>query len=437
MRKGMLSLALLGMLLGGCGGPPVEERPPVEDSKEYGKLPGLTASPDLQLGDELARIVEESGTPEKLSQVTVAEADNVAAGLLDLFPKRQVKSIRRQSEELFPPGAFQLNPVELTKAIDFRKKYDAERLEARTALERTQCDFGIEFMAGVLAELDFIAVVRICARLEAFLAAESLADGKPERAVESLAVMLRLASCLGAEKHVQPRLEAAYLRTEAFRVLQAIVDDEHTVRADIERLYEIVREHMKTWPDDAGAWIGDRALGLHAYEFVRDGGLLDLLSSEELDSFGKEGSLSSLSAAALRNVNADELYYLETMRKIIDACGLPYYKRVALFDSIQADLQEKRNSPKFPLVAARLLLPGIRESHVTQTRDRANWEAWLLALALAARRPLPPYGVNPLNGRQYRLSTEGNLVVVEDFGTGEDGDHPIIRVPDLAGEAKR
>lgn len=420
-------------LAAGCGGQDVPEAPERLAPEDYGALPGLRAVANAKLRAELARLVDERATPELIATTPVAKADNVAAGLEGLFPPRQIHSILNESEQILPPGKFEFNPIRRQKAIRFHRKYEAQRLDAREALARPKCDFGIRFTAGSLAELEFVDVVRICGRLEAFQAAESLFHGDPNEEIGALGSMLRLASCLATEKHVVARLEAAFLRTEAFRVLQAVVQDDHLAREHLERLYEMVDGQLADWPDDADAWIGDRALGLHTYEMVRSGELMSLLSREEIEQLAKEGILDELPEAAMRNVNEDELFYLQTMRKIIEACSQPYYARAALWDFIARELDAKRDSPGFPFVAARLLLPGIRKAQAVQAQDRANWEAWALALALATGRKPPPHKINPLTGEKYRTIKYGKQIEVTNFGSGQDGDNPSIIVPNLGG----
>lgn len=429
MRYLVLMLALLGLLVGGCGGQSSDssqQRSP----QDFGELPGLRSSPDQGLRDELARIVEEEGTPDLIGPDAVADSENVAAGLMELFPPDRMTSLRQKAKDLFPPGKFEFNPIELQRVISFGDKHESERLRLPGILRRPQCDFAIQFKAGFLAELEFIDVVWVCASLEAFHAAKALSDDNTPKAIQSLWSMLRLASCLGAEKHIITRLEAAYLRLKAFVVLQAIVDRQSTRREHLRQLQAMVQDHMKTWPPDSAAWTGDRAMGLHAYELVRDGSIMELLTSDELEQFADENILLELDAAAKRHVDSDELYYLLTMRSIIDSCKDPYFKRVTLFDDIVDELQETRNSTEFPMVAARLLLPNIQQSQATQAQDRANWEAWALGLSAAIGKEMPAYEVNPLTGKKYTLTTNNDRTIVGNFGGGEDGDDPLIIIPD-------
>lgn len=446
MRHSALPLTLLAaplvgcMLVVGCSRPSSPQAAEELLPEHYGKLPGLKGTPNKELQDELGRIREQGGTPEQLSDPAVAEADNVAAGMRDLFPRQRIRSILKDSEEIFPPARkdFDLKPTQLQRAIRFRTRHDAQRVRVRKLLARPQCNFGIQFLAGSMADLTFVDVVRICGRLEAFCAAEALDEDRADPAIDSLQVMLRLARYLAAEKHYNTRIQAAYLRTEAFGVLKAIVAEDRLSRNQLDRLYEMVRLQLESWPSDAGAWIGERAVGLHAYEMVRDGRLLDWLGPEIIE-LSRNENVNDLAAAARRSVNQDELYYLKTMRAVIDRCRQPYYQRIALFDTIVNELQELRNSSEFPLVAARFLLPGVQPGHQWQAHDRANWEAWTLALASATGRSPPPNLVNPLTGEHYQLTRQHDpesgakpMIVVANFGSGKGDDNPIIEVPDLA-----
>lgn len=444
--RGALVIALLGVaclggvLLGGCDRPIIQDDRQMSGVDEYGKLPGLRATPNRQLRDELSRIVAERGTPELLDETTIEPDDNVAVALVDLFAASRIRPILDEAENIFPEGPFQFNPSRLQRAIGFRKRFEKEWLRARDALYRPQCKFDLAFTAGLTADLKFIDTVWICVRLEAFYAAEALAttnspDHAPGRspdlaidqAIESLTFMLRLAHWLGDERHLVCRLEAAYMRTVCFGLLQAIVAHPELRRAQVERLGGIVRSQLDDWPDDANAWIGERALGMHAYEMVRDGRLSQWLTSDELDAFGEEINASDLAMAAQRNANNDELYYLETMRATINACRQPYYDRLASLHALEDDLAQRRQEADYPFVAARVLLKGIAQRQAVQAEDRANWEAWDIALALANGQ-MPRYEIAPITGKPYVYTVDNGKIVVSHFDSNA-GDERQIVVP--------
>ncbi|MFH1924382.1 MAG: hypothetical protein ABIP48_31405 [Planctomycetota bacterium] len=409
-----------------------------EVAEAFGKLPGLSETPHPKLQAELAHIIEEGGTPELLARSEISEEENVALGLADLFEPSEIQKVLDASSRIFGSGNFEFDPARLEKAIRFRQEHEAKRLRAREALRRPKCRFPVDYQAGFTADLSWIDVVRICARLEAVRAFESLAGGDVDAAVESLEAMFRLAACLAAEKLTTARLEGAFVRAEALAVLRGIVEYPEIsrpiiTRGQLGRLSAIVQEQLKTWTPDQDAWIGDRALGMHVYELVRAGRLADLLTDEEMLRFADEGILGDLPAAAQRNVNEDELYYLETMREVIDGCSRPYHERIKTFKSIRQALHEKRNSPEFPLVAGRILLLEFETGHAIQAEDRANCEAWALALALASGNQQPPYQVSPFSGVEYEVARRDGRVIVRGASPKEYAGMPPVAVPDLAG----
>ncbi len=438
MRPVVCILLVFSVLAGaGCRRSTSVEESRRQIVESFGQLPGLSETPDAELRAELARIVEENATPELLTREQIPDPQNVAHGLAGLFEPSKIETILEESGEIFPPGDFEFDPTRLERAIRFRERCEAQRRQCREALGRPQCSFAIDYRAGFAADLSFLDVVRICARLEAFRAAESLANDDVGAAVESLDTMFRLAACLGQEKHASARLQAALVREEALAVLQTVVvypdpSEPRITPEQLGRLYAIVEEQLKSWPPDRDAWIGDRALGMHAYELVRAGRLVELLTEDELKRFAEEGILEDLPAAAQRNVNPDERFYLAAMRKIIGACARPYFEREEILLAIREELQGGRNSPQFPLVAGRLLLVDIEKGHALQARDRACCEAWALALAVASGRQPPPFEVSPLWGGQYRIVDRDGLVTVWGARPDEGNDFPAAEVPKLA-----
>ncbi len=400
----------------------------------YGKLPGLSATPDPDLRAEYTRIVEEGGTPEQLTLPAIADEENIAAGLRDLFPTNKLDEILLETERIMPPAklGFNFDPVRLHRAGVFWKQYETAWRQARAALQRPRCQFGIRFMEGDGADLSFIKVVWIVARLEMFYAAEQLHRKAISEAIGSLEVLLRLAHCLGAEKHFEPRGQAAFLRSEALLVLEAIVRRPEIQRAHLKKLFHLLQNHLDQWPPDAYAWMGERALGMHAYELVRDGRLLQLAKPEEIELMGGQAAAADLAEVAKQNVNQDELYYLRTMRRILEACAEPYFRRAALFQELRLDLQQKRNSSEFPLVAGYLLLPSIENGHRLQAKDRALCEAWAVAVALGAGQTDPPYQISPLSGQPYKILRQDGRIEVITGDPAKPEEEFRILVPDLA-----
>jgi len=436
-RPAWLVLLLVLVATLGCSRESPEKKA-TEEAKAYGALPGLKATPDQALQDELAHVTNDGGTPELLAAGEIPDESNVATGLIALFSRVEPKRlalIRAESDELFPEGPFTLDPVQREKAIRFLERYDDEQTGARLALQRPECRFPIQYEAGPAEELVFLDIVWICARLEAFCAAEALSAQDIDKAVESLRYLLRLAECVAAEPHPIMRLEGAFLRTEALLVLQAIVGSEKFERRHAQMVRGWLAEQLANWPDDALAWIGDRAQGMVLYEAIRGGRLKDFLTEEEREELKETGGISTFEDAVLRDVNSDQLYYLTAMRNIIESCEHPYHTRVEDFEALRRDLHQRRNKSDFPLMAGRFLLLDVEKGHVIQARDRANCEGFVLALSLACGEKPPELGNNPLTGRPYRVERDSKTILVFDIGTGVEGDNPPWVVPDMSKQA--
>ena len=430
----VLGVVAVGLLLSpGCEKQRRAEFPEQLGNEDYGRLPGLKGTSLELLQDELARVVEQRGTPELLDVIDTDEIDtdeidtggqnspqsqriphesNVADGLADVYAKRTFQSLKDAAEKNYPQGRFEFNALQRRTAVGFFERHRRELRESRAALQRPQCDFGIRHVRGFANDGSFIGHVRLSARLEGLAAAKALfVDDDLQQAIVALKNMLQWAKLLGAEKHVTARLQAGLLRAEALDVLQAIVLHGDCRRQQLEELGELVHGHLSDWPRDADAWIGDRALGMHCYEVVRDGGISSLLTARESEDFSQSGSIEDLSKAAMDVVDQDELFYLGAMRKIIESCRLPYHQRASVAEEIMAEAEAKANSPDYPLVAARLLLPGIGRGLRMQGEDRAAVEAWAAALDAALGRPVS-HAVNPLTGKKYQISRQKEQVSV-------------------------
>jgi hypothetical protein len=396
-----------------------------------GQLPGLAATGDRRLLAELARITDENGTPERLLTPAIPDDRNVAAALSGLLPPGRARALLEQSDALVPAGRFRFSPIELEKAIRFRSRLARQHEQIRLALKRPSCDFGLRFDQGLRADLEFVDVVRLGARLEAFSAAESLAGGDFDGAIESLGRILRLAACLAGEKHPTPRLQATAVRREALALLGGICAHSKVTLEHLAQLDRLIQGHLAAWPPDALAWIGDRALGMYAYELVRAGRCAELLTEEEIARLKQQCILEEFPAAAARIVNQDELFYLEAMRKIVEACARPYHERIAVFQAIAADGKRKQREPDYPLVAVRLLLRDVQRGQQVQARDRACCEVWAVALAVALGRKPPGEAISPLSGKPYRVIRREERIEVRDGDADGAGDASAAVVRDL------
>ncbi|WP_460165027.1 hypothetical protein [Thermostilla marina] len=426
--------ALAGLALAiGCRPPEPEEPPPKPLVETLGELPGIRHSPDLRLREELARIIEEQGTPEQLMPELPPPEENVAAVFDDLFPKFRIPAIWAQTEELLPGSDFRFPTGSADEAHRLIARYADQRKAVREALDRPQCVFPIRYTAGYGDELVFLDAASIAARLELFAAVEALAADQPGEAFDDLSVVLQIAAYLSQPPHPITRVRSAILRAEALSGMQALFAHPKTDPALAERLYRRLLADVRNWPSDAAAWIGERALGLHAFEVVRQGRLFDLLTEAEVRHFAELGTLEDVPRLAMERADMDEWFYLQAMRKVIDSAELPYARRNEVIRSIEESLNAKRDTPEYPLVSGFLLLPPLREEVRLQCRDRALCEGWLLALERALGHADGAQRTNPMTGQPFLLERPPGWISVQLI----DPDHEAvlkIEVPDYAGQ---
>ena len=166
---------------------------------------------------------------------------------------------------------------------------------------------------------------------------------------------------------------------------------------------------------------------MHAYEMVRAGEYLSLLTREEYDRLEERNETMDHALVVRRNVDDDELWYLETMRELIARCETPYFERRKWLDERFESLDAVRDAPRFPSVAADLLLIGITTAQQRLARGRARRDAWYLALAAAVDRPLTDGPtVNPETGTAYEVRIDGDRIEVLGLAEEDSDLTPIL-----------
>ncbi|HEX5104960.1 MAG TPA: hypothetical protein VFV87_14170, partial [Pirellulaceae bacterium] len=289
--------------------------------------------------------------------------------------------------------------VQLERAREILHRAAEHRERFQAALASADGGLGLRISDGVLADLRFLDSIALGCRLEALAAAEALAENEPEAALPPLATMLRAARLVGAEWNVTTRVSAANLRADALDVLQAIAAHDYATRDTHEQLLEMLTLETADWPSDAQAWIGDRAAGLAVYELVRDGYYLSLLSPEEMQRLQEQRLVPATAQAVHRNLDGDELFYLQAMRRIIASCEQPYYQRAAVLNEIRGELAALEQTGDYPMVAGELLLGDFATGHRRQAEDLTRCTAVSTALLAATGQPLAPAPLSCLTGQ--------------------------------------
>lgn len=410
--------------------PPDQETLPLVE--RIGELSELSRTPLVTLREELARVEEERGLPRQLMEPLPPPDENLAAAFVDLFPADRLPGILAEGEQYQSAvHGPEWDSDALRQAQAFRERFEPQRLLVRRAVRRPKCVFPIRFTAGYAADLGFLDHVAAAARLEALFALQAAAEGKPGEAADSVAVQLQLAAAMAACKHPLVRFAAARQRAAALNVLQEVVLSKPLRRDDIRRVLNELRRQAAVWPPDADAWVGFRALGLHVLETAKRGRLFDILTNEEIAEFREHYDMKALVEQAKRNADADALYFLRAMARVIEISATPYPRRRSELERMTAEWTTALTAETPPIVACRVLLPQVPSGHEIQARDRANLDAWLLAVRTALGEPPTQTPINPWTGEPYQVEVHDGWVYVQGIGTGEVGRHAAIEMPVL------
>jgi hypothetical protein len=431
------TLALLSLLAAGCA------RPAPSPASAAGRLalaelPGLRASADAALQAEFTRLDREQALPLQLAPASVAlpaartrRPSDVALGTAAEKLQRALPPISRglwqtRASALYSGGPLRLSPVQIEQGRDLVTLLAESQAKFREALPSEPGRWGPRLIEGMLADLEFLEPLALGLRLESIAAAVSLADRDLERALEHLEPQLLAARILAAEPNVTTRLAAANFRADALHLAQAIAVHPQATPATHARLCDLLLAHTADWPADETAWIGERAAGLLVYELVRDGQYLSLLSREEVADLTERRTLEPTVRAVMRNLDADQQFYLRTMRTVIDASRLPYYERREKLTAIRRELIDLEQSSEYPLIAGQILLPDLERAQLRQAEDRAATLGWIAALATSAGRELANLPPNPLTGEALAVDVDAEAITVR---TSTLAAWPVIRIP--------
>jgi len=434
-----VSLFFLGLLLSlSCNRSEVQESPKElrEKAFSYSEMKLTIGTRHQALHDELARVKAENGFPLAMTSERVstergllawkkpgakatADADNFVIALLAAIPSNRRSRLERQLEKSYPEGSLQLSALQLERIHDVLADWGTERLAIQDALKLPLNDFGVSYAQGLLADLSSVSVAMMAHRLLAEGAIDAAYRGDLNAVVMALPELFRISAALAAECNLTMRVAAARLRREALFIVEFVAQHPEAKDVHLGAMQTLIANQMRDWTDDDEAWRGERAIGLHAYEMVRDGQILSLLTDAESKEFMEQGP-QRFGKAIQMNLDADELFYLRTMRTVIEACRDPYFKRLKTLTDVGEELESRRAGPNQAFVADLLLRKDLQWGQRQQAVDRAAMEAWLVALSSASGVVLKQQPINPLTGRAYRIVENGSRIEIDDINlTGE------------------
>jgi len=330
-------------------------------------------------------------------------------------------------EPVYGTGEFRFDRIDLERCRKLQNQYASELKQYRTTFHRDGFQFCVSLSDGLLADLSVLDHAMFAHRLEALCVADELARGQPSAAMLPLRTMLLIDEKLAAVPNVAVRRAAANLRAEALRAVQGLVDHPGCSPLLRDELRKVLEAQLDRWTPDRVIMKGDRALGIHAYELVRDGQIKNLLTDEEIERLNAADELDEFCTTVETGVDEDEWFYLSAMRRLIDACDRPLHERVVVLDEINREAERLMRTQLAPLFAATVLLPDMATIHFELAIDRARCEAWVMGLRAAAAEPVDVDAVNPVTGHPYNLVRELDRIMVKKLG-GSRAEEPAVAV---------
>jgi hypothetical protein len=407
-----IGLICLAWAVAGCRQPTSEEEVKAEFTS-HADLMLTLGSQDPSVQAELSRVQAEKGLPRQLQDIEdqIAGKEDLTAAFFDVFDSDwQLQSLQEALVKIWPAGNLDFGDT-LPRARKLVEEHQERRRILRAGLRAPNTRFRLDFTQGFGGDLRWLTATEVLARMEAIEIDDAVSNHQLDQAIESLAIMFRLAQKLDEAPQLIPRLQAVEIRRLALKGIQRVATSVSANETTREQCLDLLEQQITLWADEAQAWKGDRAIGMHVYEMVRDGGYLSLLTEQELKELDARRERLDRAYVVLRNIDIDELYFLETMRLAIDMSNVPFYQRLSTWNERFEALDEWRGGHEFPRVAADIMFPAFTTAQQRIGRDRARCDAWRLALQQSLGRGVNQT-IHSVTGEPFLFGDEVGVVRV-------------------------
>lgn len=385
---------------------------------------------DPQLVAEIKSVLKEDGSPADVFADDVPPGNNIGTELdksFRIYDENPGELEKLRSGVSYGDWAIDRKTLEETAEILTRT--DPKRLGVRKLLDRADMCFSFEFVKddeqGSIPQTDAADYLADYMLLEEYAVAQALQDGTVNKAAESLAYIFRIAQLAAEVRNVSIRTKAAQMRLHAVDVLQTVLQHPKLQKEDLQFLCAMLKEQLVQWTPDREMWVGDRAGGLKCYNLVRLHGLDGALEPEEIDELKTRGIYNTFSRQLLKRIVADEVFYLQTMRNVIEQSQKPFYQRLTALNNVEEQLRAKWGTENEPVIAG-FLLRHIKELMQYCALDRTKCETAVLAMETALNIPVT-VKMETLYGKDYEVQKSGKEIRV----TYPNNPKPF-RIPDFS-----
>jgi hypothetical protein len=410
----------------------------------------LRSTKSAELRTEIKKLIEQNGLPADVfvglsSTVSNEEREkqqenNIALTLHSQFheyyvpdpenPSQPLRSDLQKLWEASPVGAWDADKATLDKIRVTLAQLEPKRLILRKTLLQPQIRFDYVFVrptslklnqyTGIIVDTGASKYLGDYALLEEYVIAQALLDGNIEAATGALACIFRIAYLASTLDNIGTRIDVAHVRLRAFDVMQRVVIDPKFEKKHLIALRNMLLDERNHWTPEYNTWFGDRASGIMLYHRIMIAGPDAALEPAEIEMLETRGIKGTFARHFGKNWEADAVFYLQTMQKILDVSNLLFVQRLDVLNQIKKELSDKEdryddNGILIEPVAARVLLQDVEHFMRLFAQDQSALDRALVLMfrslgqsgAEDYRDPFTdePYTVRKVNGL-FSVSTE-------------------------------
>ncbi len=398
---------------------------------EFGTLKLSRTVNDSRVQRPLAELESQQQLPDQLAEAYRQQTDAATAQqVADFFESTSQSRIDQalaQSAAWWNPAHPASDLLVASQGAEFLKAWEPQRTAARGLLTRPGSRLPAKLEEGYLSDPKWMSMLHCLARAELLNAAHEAGDGKLADAVTSVAFALAYGDRLNQIPLVSARNYALPIRQECFVTLRALLRHPDFRAEHLATLEAILQQTLDAWPEDDQVWQGDRACGLHFFEMIRAGHFASLLTRDEYEELTSSGQFSSLVGELMRNITADQAFYLASMEQVVQLARKPYPERIDGLTSIAQAIDQTRGTKSYPQISGEFLLQDLHAHHAAFAKDKAQTLIWLVAVQTARGKPPANALRNPFNGQPLQIEDEPGRVVAH--FTGLPGEIPDLVIP--------
>ena len=323
----------------------------------------------------------------------------------------------RQQFEIYRrnPGEIELLSTNDREKIDnVLKRAETKRLTVRKALDKKQptVKSSEDMPSPLFAESYGVPFIHYAAVERAF-AKQSLQQGKPDDAMQSIQYIYRLADELSESGSLELRTVAALIRLQMLETVQDFLQNPRCQREHHKLLLTLFDELVNRATEKT-IWTRYQEEGKQFFEKTARSGFDKTVSPNLLKTLQDRRAFEEYAKATIERFAHDQSVFHQVMSAVIESCEIPFYRRQSVLRHLNKELREHQGTANEPVFAL-LLLRDVSESMRLFAQEQTGNEMAYLALSASLQGQNRRKIMNFLTGNDYefRLIPDGIMCTYE------------------------